>query len=216
MPEISGKGEARPSARRTLLALHAAASEAKSCHACDLWKHAMQTVFGEANTTQELPELMLIGEQPGDAEDRAGHPFVGPAGRVLDRGLAAAGIDRKKTYVTNAVKHFKWEPRGKRRLHKKPNREEVQACRRWLDREMQLLQPRLIVCLGATASQALLGSTFKVTVSRGRILEALGTHVMATVHPSSILRDDPGEREAAFQEFVKDLAVASDWLGRAH
>jgi len=206
-PATAGHG-----ASQALAAIHAAALEARGCRACDLWKRATQTVFGEAEAA-ELPRVMLVGEQPGDMEDRAGHPFVGPAGGVLDRGLEAAGIDRRKAYVTNAVKHFKWEQRGKRRLHKKPSSEEVRACRPWLDREIAILKPRLIVCLGATAAQALLGPAFRVTVSRGQVLEGLGTHLMATVHPSSILRAEPGDRDAQFEAFVADLKKARTWLG---
>ena len=149
-------------ARPTLASTSAAA---KKCQACDLYKHATQTVFGEGVARASL---MLIGEQPGDVEDIAGHPFVGPAGKLLDRALAAAGIDRSEVYVTNVVKHFKWEPRGKRRIHKKPNAGEIAACRPWLDAEILLVKPRAIVCLGATAAQALLGRHFKVTAQRGQ------------------------------------------------
>jgi DNA polymerase len=163
-------------------------------------------VFGEG---PELAEVMLVGEQPGNEEDLSGRPFVGPAGRLLDRALAAAGIDRRSVYVTNAVKHFKWEPRGKRRIHQKPSPGEVRACRPWLDAEIQVVRPRAIVCLGATAAQALLGRTFRVTEHRGELVASpLAPLVMATVHPSSILRaPDEAARRAELGRFVEDLAV---------
>ena len=187
--------------RPTLAAVREAA---KDCQACDLYKLGTQTVFGEG---AKRAELMLVGEQPGDQEDLAGHPFVGPAGKLLDKALAEAGIDRTKVYVTNVVKHFKWEPRGKRRIHKKPNASEISACRPWLDTEIQLVKPRAIVCLGATAAQALLGKQFKVTAQRGTfIASALAPLVMATVHPSSILRERDGEaRHREQARFVDDL-----------
>ena len=187
--------------RPTLPAVRGAA---KNCQACDLYKLGTQTVFGEG---AKRAELMLVGEQPGDQEDLAGHPFVGPAGKLLDKALAEAGIDRTKVYVTNVVKHFKWEPRGKRRIHKKPNASEISACRPWLDTEVQLVKPRAIVCLGATAAQALLGKQFKVTAQRGTfIASALAPLVMATVHPSSILRERDGEaRHREQARFVDDL-----------
>src|SRR5689334_6215479 len=162
------------------------AREAKGCRNCDLWKVGTQTVFGEGNAHARL---LFVGEQPGDKEDLEGRPFVGPAGNLLNTALEQAGIDRSDVYVTNAVKHFKWEPRGKRRIHKKPNGAEVAACRPWLDAEIAAVKPEVIVCLGATAAQALLGRQFKVTMHRGELLESgLAPHVMATVHPSSILR----------------------------
>jgi DNA polymerase len=177
---------------------------AKDCQACDLYKLGTQTVFGEG---ARRAELMLVGEQPGDQEDLAGHPFVGPAGKLLDKALAEAGIDRAKVYVTNVVKHFKWEPRGKRRIHKKPSASEVAACRPWLDTEIQLVKPRAVVCLGATAAQALLGKQFKVTQHRGAFIpSALAPLVMATVHPSSILRErDDEARHREHDRFVNDL-----------
>jgi DNA polymerase len=177
---------------------------AKDCRACDLWRHATQTVFGEG---ARKAGLMLIGEQPGDAEDLAGHPFVGPAGKLLDRALQDAGIDRAGVYITNVVKHFKWEPRGKRRIHKKPNAREVAACRPWLDTEIALVKPRAIVCLGATAAQALLGRQFKVTAERGRFITSpLAPLVLATVHPSSILRaPDEQTRREELKQFTADL-----------
>src|SRR5689334_718843 len=169
---------------------------ARDCRACDLYKRGTQTVFGEG---PRRAEVMMVGEQPGDAEDLAGHPFVGPAGHLLDRALVEAGIDRSLVYVTNVVKHFKWEPRGKRRIHKKPNTAEISACRPWLDTEIELVKPRVIVCLGATAAQALIGPTFRVTMSRGEFIPStLAAYVMATVHPSSILRapdDEARHRE---------------------
>src|SRR5580704_6035106 len=177
---------------------------AKKCQACDLWKHATQTVFGEG-----LPnaKIMLVGEQPGNQEDLEGKPFVGPAGKLLDVALEEAGIDRKKVYVTNAVKHFKWEPRGKRRIHKKPNAAEIAACRPWLEAEIAALRPKIIVCLGATAAQALLGRDFRVTQHRGEFVKSdLAPHVMATVHPSSILRaPDEATRQDEMKEFIADL-----------
>jgi uracil-DNA glycosylase family protein len=184
---------------------------AAGCRACDLWENATQTVFGEGG---EEAEIMLVGEQPGDREDREGEPFVGPAGRVLDEGLEAAGIDRRKAYVTNVVKHFKWTPRGKVRLHQKPNAAEQAACRPWLEAELRTVRPQVLVVLGATAAKALLGSDFRVTRDRGHFVEsALAPHVLATVHPSSILRiDDGDERGAAMQGFVDDLAVAAGAL----
>jgi len=177
---------------------------AKACQACDLWKRGTQTVFGEG---ARQAELMLVGEQPGDAEDLAGRPFVGPAGKLLDRALEAAGIDRATVYVTNVVKHFKWEPRGKRRIHKKPNATEISACRPWLDIEVQLVKPRAIVCLGATAAQALLGRQFKVTAHRGEFIESpLEPLVLATVHPSSLLRaPDEETRRLETKRFIDDL-----------
>jgi uracil-DNA glycosylase family protein len=188
--------------------LNSARAAAKGCRGCDLWKIGTQTVFGEG---PRRAALMLIGEQPGDAEDLSGHPLVGPAGRLLDRALADAGIDRASIYVTNAVKHFKWEPRGKRRIHKKPRASEIGACRPWLDTEIALVKPRVIVCLGATAAQALLGSAFKVTQHRGTLVPSpLPARVMATVHPSSILRaPDEAARRAEMTRFTDDLRAAA-------
>jgi uracil-DNA glycosylase len=177
---------------------------AAGCKACHLYKLGTQTVFGEG---PRRAEIMLVGEQPGDAEDLAGHPFVGPAGRVLDRALEEAGIDRRTVYVTNVVKHFKWEPRGKRRIHAKPNSAEIVACRPWLETEIALVKPRVLVCLGATAAQALLGRAFKVSRQRGETVESpLAPIVTATVHPSSILRaPDDEARRAEMSRFVADL-----------
>lgn len=188
------------------------ASEAADCRACDLWRCATQTVFGEGPSEAEL---MLVGEQPGDREDRAGRPFVGPAGHVLDAALSAAGIDRDSVYVTNAVKHFKWRARGKRRIHDKPNRSEVAACRPWLDAELAALQPRVLVLLGATAAQAFLGLSFRVTVDRGKPLADTGfaPHVVATVHPSAIVRiQDAAQRAEAEEAFAGDLRTAAGLL----
>jgi len=181
---------------------------AKTCRACHLWKLGTQTVFGEGASKAQL---MLVGEQPGDAEDLAGHPFVGPAGKLLDRALVDAGIDRAAVYVTNVVKHFKWEPRGKRRIHKKPNAAEIAACRPWLDTEIELVKPRAIVCLGATAAQALLGRQFKVTAHRGEFVESpLAPLVSATVHPSSILRAPDDEmRRLEMKRFTDDLRTVA-------
>jgi len=180
---------------------------AKECTACHLYKHATQTVFGEG--PKKAP-IMLIGEQPGDHEDVAGKPFVGPAGKIMDRALEEAGIDRKQIYVTNAVKHFKWEPRGKRRIHQKPNSREVAACRPWLEAELRLVRPKLVIALGSTAGQAIFGPTFRVTRERGRVLSSkLAPKVVATVHPSSLLRQpDEKSREREYAHFVADLLVA--------
>ena len=177
---------------------------AAGCRACDLYKKGTQTVFGEG---PRKALVMMVGEQPGDAEDISGHPFVGPAGKLLDRALEEAGIDRSLVYVTNVVKHFKWEPRGKRRIHAKPNGAEIAACRPWLDMEIALVKPRVLVCLGATAAQALLGRAFKVSQQRGRFVESpLAPRVLATVHPSSILRaPDDESRRADLKRFVTDL-----------
>ncbi|HKV27137.1 MAG TPA: UdgX family uracil-DNA binding protein [Candidatus Acidoferrales bacterium] len=182
--------------------------DAKNCKACDLWENATQTVFGEG---MHSAKIMFIGEQPGDQEDLQGKPFVGPAGKLLDGALVEAGIDRKKVYVTNAVKHFKWEPRGKRRIHKKPNATEIAACRPWLDAEIATLQPKVIVCLGATAAQALFGRDFRVTLHRGEFLKSsLAPFVMTTVHPSSILRaPDEETRREEMKRFIADLKKVS-------
>jgi uracil-DNA glycosylase len=180
------------------------------CRGCDLWRVGTQTVFGEGARNAEV---MFVGEQPGDQEDRQGRPFVGPAGKVLDEALVAAGIGRDTTYVTNAVKHFKWQARGKRRIHQKPNWAEMTACRPWLKAELEVVHPRVLVLLGATAAQTLLGRQFRVTQSRGRLIESpLAEHVTATVHPSSILRGEPAEREANFAAFVDDLRIVADLI----
>jgi uracil-DNA glycosylase family protein len=174
---------------------------AAGCTACDLYRTGTQTVFGEGSAQAEV---MFVGEQPGDQEDLQGKPFVGPAGQLLDRALEEAGIDRSRVYVTNVVKHFKWQARGKRRIHQKPNWSEIAACRPWLEAELDVVRPRVLVCLGATAAQALLGRDFRVSRMRGEpVASDLAEHVVATVHPSSILRADDRERE--FAEFVRDL-----------
>jgi DNA polymerase len=199
-----------PDPERDLDHLRAAAS---GCRACDLFRTGTQTVFGEG---PRQAEVMMIGEQPGDSEDRAGQPFVGPAGRVLDDALQEVGIDRSRVYVTNTVKHFKWVAgRGKRRIHSKPNAREIRACRPWLNAELEEVQPRVIVALGATAAQALLGATFRVTQQRGTPLQETGLapFVVATVHPASILRaPDPDAREAENRAFVEDLRVVKGLL----
>ena len=195
----------------TLPALRQAAS---GCRGCGLYRYATQTVFGEGPARARL---MLVGEQPGDQEDRAGHPFVGPSGRVLDEALEEAGIDRDAVYVTNAVKHFKFvrQELTRRRLHKKPAAGEVRACRPWLEEEIKVVRPVLIVALGSTAAQSLLGPAFRVTRERGRVVESPAGPVLATVHPSAVLRT-PGEARAAEQRaFVRDLAEAGRWLARA-
>src|SRR4051794_26573069 len=183
-------------------------AEVQHCTACELYREGTQAVFGEGAAKAEV---MFVGEQPGDREDREGHPFVGPAGRMLDRALEEAGIDRKLTYVTNAVKHFHHSERGKRRIHERPRAEHIKACRPWLDAELAVVKPRVLVCLGALPTQALLGTGVKVTKDRGRPLESdLAPVVMITVHPSSILRArDAAAREEAFQAFVADLKVVA-------
>jgi len=187
--------------RPTIAKLKAAAAD---CRACDLWKSGTQTVFGEGGPKARV---MFVGEQPGDQEDIQGRPFVGPAGKILDQALEEAGIDRKEVYVTNAVKHFKWEPRGKRRIHKKPNSLEIAACKPWIEAEIEVLRPDVIVCLGATAAQALLGRQFKVSTQRGVWVESpLAPFVMATVHPSSLLRaPDDETRRREMKRFITDL-----------
>lgn len=184
---------------------------AKDCRACDLWKRGTQTVFGEGS---RHARVMFVGEQPGDREDLQGRPFVGPAGLLLDKALEEAGIDRKEVYVTNAVKHFKWEPRGKRRIHKKPNSLEIAACRPWLDAEIEVVRPQVIVCLGATAAQPLLGNKFRVSQQRGCMIRSdLAPVVTATVHPSSILRaPDDESRHREMRLFVADLKKVAQVL----
>ncbi|HEY2541490.1 MAG TPA: UdgX family uracil-DNA binding protein [Gaiellaceae bacterium] len=185
--------------------------EAADCRACPLWNTGTQTVFGEGSAGATV---MFVGEQPGDQEDKAGRPFVGPAGRLLDEALAAAGIDREAAYVTNAVKHFKWEARGKRRIHAKPAWSEIAACRPWLDGELEAVRPAVLVCLGATAAQALLGRAFRVTKERGTWVDSdLAEHVTATIHPSAILRQRTDEdRHAEMEKFVADLQLVKSVL----
>jgi uracil-DNA glycosylase len=187
------------------------AQSVKSCRNCDLWRKATQAVFGEGGPH---PRIMLVGEQPGDREDMEGRPFVGPAGQLLDKLLVEAGIDRKKVYVTNVVKHFSWAPRGKRRIHKKPNATEIAACRPWLDAEIVAIKPAVIVCLGATAAQALLGREFRVTVQHGKFIHSpLAPYVTGTIHPSAILRaPDEKTRHEQKAQFVKDLKPVAKLL----
>ncbi len=195
-------------ARSTLRNLRDAS---RDCRGCDLWERGPQTVFGEGAADARV---MFVGEQPGDREDIEGRPFVGPAGQLLDRSLERAGIDRDEVYITNVVKHFKWEPRGKRRIHKKPNLEEITACRPWLEAELDQVEPEILVCLGATAAQALLGPSFRVTKQRGTLVDSpLAPAVTATVHPSSILRaPDDATREIETEAFVRDLSVVARTL----
>jgi len=207
MPKTVDSGSASEYLPRTLT-LAALREAAAQCQACPLWRTGTQTVFGEG---LKRADLMLVGEQPGDREDREGRPFVGPAGRLLDEGLEEAGIDRTRAYVTNVVKHFKWQAKGKRRIHAKPAWAEIAACRPWLDAELEVVRPDVLVCLGATAAQALLGRQFRVTKERGRQVESdLAPNVLATVHPSSILRAD--DREEQFRLFVEDLHVVAQLL----
>ena len=179
----------------------------RHCTACHLHKRATQTVFGEGPTSASI---MMVGEQPGDSEDVAGKPFVGPAGKIMDQALEEAGIDRSRVYVTNTVKHFKWEPRGKRRIHQKPNSREIAACRPWLEVELRIVKPKLVVAMGATAAQTIFGAGFRVTRERGKVLSSkLAPRVLATVHPSSLLRQpDEASREREYRHFVADLRAA--------
>jgi uracil-DNA glycosylase family protein len=187
--------------------------EARGCQDCPLWANATQTVFGAGDPHARV---MLVGEQPGDEEDKKGLPFVGPAGRLLDRALEAAGVERARLYVTNAVKHFKWQLRGKRRLHKTPAQREIDACHQWLEGEIQSVRPHVIVALGATAAKALIGPQFKVSVDRGRFVESpLAPHMFATFHPSALLRlREEEEKEAAFEQLVSDLKLINKALER--
>ena len=186
---------------------------AAACRACELWERATQTVFGEG---RPRADLMLVGEQPGHDEDLAGRPFVGPAGRLMDQALREAGLDRTRVYVTNVVKHFNWEPRGKVRIHKKPTAWHVRACRPWLTAELAAVRPRALVCLGATAAQTLLGRNVRVTQSRGQLIPSpLARYVVATLHPSAVLRaPDDTSRQAAMQHLVGDLATVARLLSR--
>ena len=198
---------ARPATPPDISSLTEVRDASRECTACHLYKRATQTVFGEG--PRGAP-IMLVGEQPGDYEDVAGKPFVGPAGKIMDRALEETGIDRTKVYVTNAVKHFKWEPRGKRRIHQKPNSREIAACRPWLEAELRLVKPKLLVCLGATAAHAIFGPSFRVTRERGKVLSSkLAPRVLATVHPSSLLRQpDEESRQREYKRFVADLRAA--------
>lgn len=201
----SSAAESLIPANPTISSLRQAAS---TCKACDLWMRGTQTVFGEGGAHVRV---MLIGEQPGDQEDLQGRPFVGPAGKILDQALEETGIDRNETYVTNAVKHFKWEPRGKRRIHKKPNSIEIHACKPWIEAEIAVLQPEVIVCMGATAAQALLGRDFRVSIQRGQLVKSnLAPYVIATVHPSSLLRaPDEETRRLEMNRFIDDFKVVA-------
>jgi len=196
--------------RKSLKAFRDAAAD---CKGCELWKRGTQTVFGEG---ARRAEVLFVGEQPGNEEDLSGKPFVGPAGRLLNDALDEAGIDRSLTYVTNVVKHFKWEPRGKRRIHKKPNAGEIAACRPWLEAEIGLIKPKVIVCLGATAAQALLGPKFRVSKQRGQFIEStLAPYILATVHPSSILRaPDDETRRVEKRRFIDDLKKVAHVLSK--
>ena len=183
---------------------------AAGCTACPLHETGTQTVFGEGSTRARV---VFVGEQPGDQEDLQGKPFVGPAGKLLDKALEDAGIDRSQVYVTNIVKHFKWQARGKRRIHQKPNWSEIAACRPWLEAELEMIEPRVLVCLGATAAQALLSRDFRVSRQRGELVESeLAENVLATVHPSSILRADEDQRELEFRELVRDLETVAKFI----
>jgi uracil-DNA glycosylase len=194
-------------------ALHALAAEAKHCTRCDLYKNATQTVFGEGPAEAAL---MLIGEQPGDQEDLQGRPFVGPAGKVLDRALDAAGLDRAALYITNAVKHFKNEPRGKRRLHKKPDTSEIDACRWWLDHELEVVRPAVAVALGATAARGLMRKPLAINANRGRLIPMAGFHALITVHPSFLLRlQEERDKRREFDLLVKDLRLAAEAARKA-
>ena len=210
MPRYSQTAAPLVPLRPTLAALQKAAA---GCRACDLWKRGTQTVFGEGSPHARI---LMVGEQPGDKEDRQGRPFVGPAGAVLNKALAEVGIDRGDVYVTNMVKHFKWEPRGKRRIHKKPNSIEIAACRPWLEAEIAVVRPEVLVLLGATAAQGLLGSAFRVTQHRGEWLDSgLAPRVLATVHPSSILRAaDEQSRHEEMRRFIEDLRPVAMLLKR--
>jgi len=213
-PRKVGRSRREASSAASLIAPHASLADlrkaASGCKACDLWKTGTQTVFGDGKSSAAV---MIVGEQPGDQEDRIGRPFVGPAGRILDQALAEAGIDRAQVYVTNVVKHFKWSPaeRGKRRIHKKPRYSEIQACRPWLDAELAAVRPEVLVCLGSSAAQTLLGKDFRVTRDRGKCIPSdLAPNVIATVHPSSILRaQDDESRHLQLAAFISDLKVVA-------
>lgn len=204
---IEGEEEWRPAAVPDTSRLTKVRDAARGCTACHLYKLGTQTVFGEGPLGARL---MLVGEQPGDQEDLSGKPFVGPAGKLLDRALDEAGIERNEVYVTNTVKHFKWAPRGKRRIHQKPNAREIAACRPWLEAELHIVRPEVLVCLGATAAQALFGPAFRVTRERGKVLPSpFAAQIVATVHPSSLLRQpDEESRRREYALFVNDLRVA--------
>jgi uracil-DNA glycosylase family protein len=204
---------ARPARPPDTASLTTVREASRGCTACHLYKQATQTVFGEG---PKGATMMLVGEQPGDYEDVAGKPFVGPAGKIMDRALEEAGIDRSQVYVTNAVKHFKWEARGKRHIHQKPNSREIAACRPWLEAELRIVKPKLVVAMGATAAQTIFGPSFRVTRERGRVLSfKLAPRVLATVHPSSLLRQpDEASREREYKHFVTDLRAALRAAGK--
>jgi uracil-DNA glycosylase family protein len=212
MPRLANTTGSLSPRRPNLANLRKAAA---TCRDCDLWKNATQTVFGEGN---QKARIVMVGEQPGDREDLSGHPFVGPAGALLDKALLEAGIVRGEVYLTNVVKHFKWTPaeRGKRRIHEKPRYSEIQACRPWLDAELAVVKPEVLVCLGATAAQALLGRDFSVSRRRGELVESqLAPYVIATVHPSSVLRAiDDESRDAQYRAFVEDMKKVAGMLRR--
>lgn len=210
--EITIEEDWRPAPVPDTSSLREVESAAKACTACHLYKRGTQTVFGEG---PKRAPIMLVGEQPGDQEDLAGKPFVGPAGKLLDRALDDGGIDRTQVYVTNTVKHFKWEPRGKRRIHQKPNSREIAACRPWIEAELRLVKPKVLVCLGSTAAQAIFGPSFRVTKQRGVVLKSeFAAQVVATVHPSSLLRQpDEESRAREYALFVADLRVALQAAG---
>lgn len=215
-PAKKGSSDALPEVTRpTVRSLTALREQAEHCRACPLWKNATQTVFGEGRATARI---VLIGEQPGDREDLAGKPFVGPAGKLLDRALEQAGVARTQTYVTNAVKHFKFEPRGKRRIHKKPNEHEISVCRQhWLDNELRLIAPALVIAMGATAARAVFGRATAIGRNRGHLIKAqslaseLSADVLVTVHPSYVLRVPNADRDSAYQAFVEDLKLAREY-----
>jgi DNA polymerase len=210
---VATQARSTPDTPTAEASLRAAAERAAACRACDLWRCGTQTVFGVGPSTADM---MLVGEQPGDQEDRQGQPFVGPAGHLLDRAIETAGLERGSLYLTNAVKHFKWTPRGKRRIHQRPNRSEVLACHPWLEAELELVDPDVVVALGAVAGQALFGSSFRVGAARGRVLDLDRRKVVATMHPSAVVRMERGpEFDRAFAELVDDLRLAAAHLSRS-
>ena len=215
-PDPAGRSEKLTLVAPTLKTTAALRDAARDCKACDLWKTGTQTVFGEGSSKAQI---MFVGEQPGDQEDRAGHPFVGPAGKLLDRALEQVGLQRSQVYLTNVVKHFKWvaATRGKKRIHKKPRYSEIHACRPWLDAELRLVKPQVLVCLGSTAAQSLLGRNFSVMRQRGQLIDSpLAPFVIATVHPSSILRaPDDDARHLQMRAFIKDLKIVADLARKA-
>jgi uracil-DNA glycosylase len=211
---MSGRHQFKSMTQATKLntQLNAVRADAADCKACPLWKNATQTVFGEGPANADV---MFVGEQPGDQEDLKGKPFVGPAGQLFDRALGEAGIEREKTYVTNAVKHFKFVPRGKRRLHQKPNTSEIKACRQWFEKERAIIKPKLIVALGATAVYSVFSKNMPIGKNRGHIIELIdGTHALITVHPSFLLRVFPEDREREYNAFLRDLKIVHRYLAK--